>query len=168
MLNNKDWGIFYDTKIMVSVAASLFGLEILFAIFIFGKYLVIRSQCQRVTMMIFYILTILDLVSRMAIMVSLNFKAFFATELLVLSVISLFFALMVGVAHAWILATLIIDLKTLQCKNLKDMEKVNKLRTLFRVTLISWIGIVCCAGIYFFFSRYYIYIMLGEGIMFIL
>ena len=51
----------------------------------------------------------------MAIMVELNYEPFFEDTNLILSVVSLMFALMVGTAHAFILSTLIIDLKTLKC-----------------------------------------------------
>ena len=66
-------------------------------------------------MMIFYLLTLGNLGSRMAIMVELNYEPFFEDTNLILSVVSLMFALMVGTAHAFILSTLIIDLKTLKC-----------------------------------------------------
>ena len=81
---------------MVSTAAALFLALILAGLYIFVKYLVVRAQCKRVSMMIFYLLAITGLSTRMAIMISLNYRAFFATENLVLSVISLMFALMVG------------------------------------------------------------------------
>ena len=68
-------------------------------------------------MIVFYSLTLVDLAVRMAIMVSLNFKPIFATEPLMLSVIALMMALCVGTSHSFILTTLIIDLKTLQCRS---------------------------------------------------
>ena len=68
-------------------------------------------------MMIFYFLTLVDLVGRLAIMISLNFRPFFAMEILVLSVVCLELALFVGASNAWILTSLTIDLKTLKCQN---------------------------------------------------
>ena len=71
-------------------------------------------------MMIFYFLTLIDLSCRMAIMISLNYRTFFAMENLVLSVICLELALMVGTANAFILTSLTIDLKTLKCQSEED------------------------------------------------
>ena len=66
-------------------------------------------------MMIFYFLTLVDLVGRFSIMVSLIFRPFFAMEILVISVVCLELALLVGASNAWILTSLTIDLKTLKC-----------------------------------------------------
>lgn len=66
-------------------------------------------------MMIFYFLTLVDLVGRFSIMVSLIFKPFFAMEILVISVVCLELTLFVGTSNAWILTSLTIDLKTLKC-----------------------------------------------------
>lgn len=68
-------------------------------------------------MMIFYILTLLDMVGREIIMISLNYKPFFAMEILVTSVVCLQFSLFVGTANAWVLTRLTIDLKTLKCQS---------------------------------------------------
>jgi len=72
-------------------------------------------------MMVFYFLTLLDLVGRMAIMVSLNFKTFFAMENLVLSVVCLELALFVGASNAYILTSLTVDLKILKCSNEEEL-----------------------------------------------
>ena len=66
-------------------------------------------------MMIFYFLTLVDLVGRLSIMVSLIFRPFFAMEILVISVVCLELTLLVGASNAWILTSLTIDLKTLKC-----------------------------------------------------
>ena len=66
-------------------------------------------------MMIFYFLTLVDLVGRFSIMVSLIFRPFFAMEILVISVVCLELTLLVGASNAWILTSLTIDLKTLKC-----------------------------------------------------
>lgn len=71
------WHIELKTKVVVSTQAAFFGVLIIFGTFIFVKYLVIRSECQRLPMMIFYILTLGNLGSRMAIMIDLNFNPFF-------------------------------------------------------------------------------------------
>ena len=39
------WQITTSTKVLVLCFASLFGLLILFGLFIFTKYLVVRSKC---------------------------------------------------------------------------------------------------------------------------
>ena len=65
--------------------------------------------------MIFYFLTLVDLTGRMAIMVSLNYRPFFAMENLVISVVCLELALFVGTSNSFILSSLTIDLKTLKC-----------------------------------------------------
>ena len=68
-------------------------------------------------MMIFYLLTLCNLGARMSIMIDLNYDPFITEYNLILSVISLMFALMVGLCHAFILSTLIIDLKMLKCES---------------------------------------------------
>ena len=103
------------TKVTVSTMAGFIGILIIFGGFILVKYIFIRSGCQRVPMMIFYLLTICNLGSRMAIMIDLNYNPFITLYNLILSVISLMFALMVGLCHAFILTQLIIDLKMLKC-----------------------------------------------------
>ena len=80
----------------------------------------VRSGCQRLPMMTFYLLTLGNLGARMAIMIDLNYNPFFTQSNLILSVVSLCFALMVGTAHAYILCTLIIDLRTLKCVSAED------------------------------------------------
>ena len=65
--------------------------------------------------MIFYLITFANLGLRMAIMITLNWRPYFASENLVLSVISLWMALLVGTTHMQILKSLIIDLQTLSC-----------------------------------------------------
>ena len=88
--------------------------------------------------MIFYLLTIGNLGSRMAIMVDLNFNPFFTSQNLTLSVISLMFALMVGTSHAFILSTLIIDLKTLKCQSAEDYKRVIRLKYIYRFSVLVW------------------------------
>ena len=87
--------------------------------YVFVKYVGIRSASGRLTMIIFYSLAFVGLSSRMAIMISLNWRPFFAEEIVILSIISQFFSLLIGSAHAWILSQLNIDLKTLQCFNME-------------------------------------------------
>ena len=83
------WEIGLGSKIIANVGASIFAILILLDIFIFIKYLLIHSKCQRVSMMIFYFLALLCLVGREIIMISLNYKPFFAMEILVTSVVCL-------------------------------------------------------------------------------
>ena len=64
-------------------------------------------------MVIFYVITITNLIVRMAIMISLNFRTFFATENLILSTVSLMLTLLTGTSHAKILLILLVDLQTL-------------------------------------------------------
>ena len=106
-----------NTQILVSIAAALFLALILFGSFIYVKFLILETKCKRASMIVFYSLTLVDLAVRMAIMVSLNFKPIFATEPLTLSVVALMLATCVGTSHSFILTTLIIDLKTLQCRS---------------------------------------------------
>ena len=102
-------------------------------------------------MMIFYLLTLVDLTCRMAIMISLNFRAFFATENLVLSVICLELALMVGTSNAFILTSLTIDLKTLKCKNEEDRKGVARLSCIYRILLYIWTFCIIASCFLFFF-----------------
>jgi len=111
------WHPVWETRVLVSAISFIFLLVTLFGIFILIKYLIIRSQCKRVHMVIFYLITIANLIVRLAIMVTLNFRTFFATTNLILSVASLMFALLTGTSHTKILMTLVIDLKTLKCIN---------------------------------------------------
>ena len=138
----------------------------MFGIFIFVKYLVIKSACQRWPMMIFYVLTLVDLGARMTIMVELNYKTFFAETNLILSVVSLMFALMVGTLHVYILSTLIIDLKTLKCQSEEDYLKVRRLKLIFRLVLYVWMGILIINVALFLIIRKYGYTMLIEAILF--
>ena len=119
-------------------------------------------------MMIFYVLTIIDLVGRLAIMISLNYRSFFAMENLVISVVCLELALMVGTSNAFILTSLTIDLRTLKCQTEEEMTKVTKLRSAYSISLYVWTGLVFTSAVLFFFIANYEYIMLMESIMFTL
>ena len=160
------WNIKLNSQVLVSTSATFFGLLIIFGVFIFVKYLVIRSACQRLPMMIFYLLTLVDLGSRMAIMVELNYAEFFDEWILILSVISLMFALMVGTSHAYILSTLTIDLKTLKCQSEGDYERVRRLRLIYLIVIFVWIAILIINVAFFIYVREYGYTMLIEAILF--
>lgn len=109
------WHPQLPSRILVNIFAVIFLALFCFGAYIFVKYLVIRSQAKRVSMIIFYVLTLMNLGLRMTIIIVLNFKTFFATETLVLSTISLMFTIWVGTSHAQILCSLTIDLKTCRC-----------------------------------------------------
>lgn len=160
------WHIELKSKIVVSTQATFFGILIMFGVFIFVKYLVIRSECQRLPMMIFYLLTIGNLGSRMAIMVDLNFNPFFTDANLILSVVSLMFALMVGTSHAFILSTLIIDLKTLKCVSCDDYKKVVRLKYIYRLAVLVWTLVLLVNVALFLIKKVYSFTMLMEAIMF--
>ena len=160
------WHIELKSKIVVSTQATFFGILIMFGVFIFVKYLVIRSECQRLPMMIFYLLTIGNLGSRMAIMVDLNFNPFFTDSNLILSVVSLMFALMVGTSHAFILSTLIIDLKTLKCVSCDDYKKVVRLKYIYRLAVLVWTLVLLVNVALFLIKKVYSFTMLMEAIMF--
>ena len=160
------WHIELKSKIVVSTQATFFGILIMFGVFIFVKYLVIRSECQRLPMMIFYLLTIGNLGSRMAIMVDLNFNPFFTDSNLILSVVSLMFALMVGTTHAFILSTLIIDLKTLKCVSCDDYKKVVRLKYIYRLAVLVWTLVLLVNVALFLIKKVYSFTMLMEAIMF--
>ena len=154
------------TKITVSTMAGLIGILILFGAFILVKYLFIRSGCQRVPMMIFYLLTICNLGSRMAIMIDLNYNPFITLYNLILSVISLMFALMVGLCHAFILTQLIIDLKMLKCENAQDYKRVVRLTRIYRIAVLVWIIILIVNVVLFIVKKKYSFTMLAEAILF--
>ena len=117
-------------------------------------------------MMIFYCLTLIDLVGRLAIMISLNFRPFFAMEILVISVVCLELALFVGASNAWILTSLTIDLKTLKCQSKKELGKVKNLSLIYTIFLCLWTACLVASAIIFLFVDKYEYIMLMETIMF--
>ena len=154
------------TKVTVSTMASLLGILILFGAFILVKYLFIRSGCQRVPMMIFYVLTIFNLGSRMAIMIDLNYSPFITFYNLILSVISLMFALLVGLCHAFILSQLIIDLKMLKCQNAQDYKRVVRLTRIYRIAVLVWIIILIVNVVLFIVKQKYSFTMLAEAILF--
>ena len=154
------------TKVTVSTMASLIGILILFGAFILIKYIFIRSGCQRVPMMIFYLLTICNLGSRMAIMIDLNYNPFITLYNLILSVISLMFALMVGLCHAFILTQLIIDLKMLKCENAQDYKRVVRLTRIYRIAVLVWIIILIVNVVLFIVKKKYSFTMLAEAILF--
>ena len=164
--DGSQWHIELKSKIVVSTQATFFGILIIFGFFIFVKYLVIRSECQRLPMMIFYLLTIANLGSRMAIMVDLNFNPFFTDTNLILSVVSLMFALMVGTSHAFILSTLIIDLKTLKCESCADYKRVVRLKYIYRLAVLVWTLVLLVNVALFLIKRVYSFTMLMEAIMF--
>lgn len=119
-------------------------------------------------MVIFYLITIANLVVRLAVMVTLNFKTFFATTNLILSVASLMCALLTGTSHTKILMTLVIDLKTLKCINDWEYRETETLKKKMRTALIVWITVLVGASVYFFFERRYEYIMIGYATLFTL
>ena len=118
-------------------------------------------------MIVFYSLTLIDLGVRMAIMVSLNFKPIFSIEPLTLSVVALMLALCVGTSHSFILTTLIIDLKTLQCRSQEDFDRVTRLRRTYRNLLIWWSIIIFGFTVSFAFYPFYAYIMAAICVLFI-
>ena len=103
-------------------------------------------------MMVFYTLAFSDLITRMAIMISLNWRPFFSKEIVILSVISMFCALLVGSSHAWILSQLNVDLRTLKCFSFKEQENINKLNRNYKITLGAWSIIVIGFCVYFFIT----------------
>ena len=129
--SDAEWKVTFASRIITNTSATLFGVVILFEIYIFVKYLIVRAGCSRPAIMVFYVLTFADLFTRMAIMISLNWRPFFATENLILSICSLLFALLVGTSHAWILASLTIDLKVLNCNCEKQVDSVFRTRKIY-------------------------------------
>ena len=146
--------------------AGLIGILIIFGVFILVKYLFIRSECQRVPMMIYYLLTICNLGARMAIMIDLNYNSFITMNNLILSVMSLMFALMVGLCHAFILSNLIIDLKTLKCVSTQDYKKIVRLKRIYRIAFLLWVIILVVNVVLFVVKKKYSFTMLVEAILF--
>ena len=101
---------------LVDTSAAIFGMLILFVIYIFVKYLIIRANVRRKSMIVFYVVTVVDLGTRMTIMVMMNYMTFFSIRTLTLSVVALMFGLLVGTSHTNILNKLTIDLKTIMNK----------------------------------------------------
>ena len=141
------------SQIIVSVCASLFGILIALLLYVFVKYLVIRAECKRYMMMIFYALAFADLLTRMVIMISLNWRPFFAEEIVIISVISMFCALLVGSSHAWILSQLNVDLRTLKCFSIEEQESIKKLNRNYKIILGAWSFIVIGFCVYFFVTK---------------
>ena len=57
--------------IELNVAATCaFGIELALAIYIFVRYLIIQSKCTQRSMMVFYILSMADISTRMAFMIA--------------------------------------------------------------------------------------------------
>ena len=139
-----------ESRVLVSSSAAVFLAVILFGLYIFVKYLVIRSQRKRMAMMLFYLVTLGDLILRMAIMISLNWRAYFAAENLVLSLFSLWSSLMVGTSHMQNLSSLTVDLQTLKCSSLADHQKIVKRQRYSAGALILWTVLLCGALVCFF------------------
>ena len=110
------WKISLASHVVASTAAALFGIMLFCLLYIFIRYLLIQSGCKRTLMMVFYIVSFMDLGTRTTLMIFLNFRPFFATTSLIISVVSMQCAILVGTVHAWILAQLNIDLRTLKCQ----------------------------------------------------
>ena len=119
----QDWEPSTLTKWLVNTSASIFGLLQIFGIYIFVKYLVVRANVRRKSMMVFYIVTVIDLAIRMAIMIMMNYMTFFSIKALTLSVIALMFSLLTGTAHTHILNKLTIDLKTIMNNSNEQQEE---------------------------------------------
>ena len=112
----KNWEPSTVTKVLVDTSAAIFGMLILFGIYIFVKYLIIRANVRRKSMIVFYVVTVVDLGTRMTIMIMMNYMTFFSIRTLTLSVVALMFGLLVGTSHTNILNKLTIDLKTIMNK----------------------------------------------------
>ena len=154
-LHGQDWKITTASKAITNTSACLFGLVILFQTYVFVKYLVVRAGCQRVAMMVFYFFIFADLFTRMAIMISLSYRPFFATENLILSVCSLLFALLVGTSHAWILISLIIDLRVLKCEDVESYQAILRKDKIYKALIISWMIAILACTIFFFVDHKY-------------
>jgi hypothetical protein len=155
------WHPSLESRILVSIGSFGFILIIGFGLIILVKYLFIRSECKRVQMIGFYMITISNLIVRLAIMVSLNWRTFFATENLILSTISLMLTLMTGTSQTQILTTLLIDLETLKCTSQEEYDKTLRLKKRLKIAIFSWIFFLVGSSVFFFFSAKYEYIMLG-------
>ena len=162
------WQITPQSHIVVTMSACLFALLISLIIYVFVKYLIVRGNCKRGMIMVFYVLTFADLFTRMAIMISLNWRPFFATENLILSICSLLFALLVGTSHAWILACLTIDLKVLNCKSEEQVESVFRTRKIYQIVTIGWIIVIIASSLFFLIDHVYEYIVIGQAALFII
>ena len=117
-------------------------------------------------MMIFYIITLIDLVGRFSIMVSLIFRPFFAMEILVISVVCLELTLFVGASNAWILTSLTIDLKTLKCQSKSELQKVRKLNIIYSTCLYIWMAFLLASVVAFILLDSYETTMLMESVLF--
>ena len=74
--NFPDYEIKTSTKIYMSINAGLYIASILTMVYIFSKYVLIRSKCKRKGMIIFYLLMIGQLSVRCAILILLDYYPF--------------------------------------------------------------------------------------------
>lgn len=73
---------------------------------------------------------------------------------------------MVGTSHAYILSTLIIDLKTLKCASAADYKRVIRLKYIYRISVLVWTLILIVNVALFIIKRVYSFTMLLEAILF--
>lgn len=69
---SQDWEPQLPTRILVNFFAFIFLALFCFGAYIFIKYLVIRPQAKRVSMIIFYVLTLINLGLSLTIIIVLN------------------------------------------------------------------------------------------------
>lgn len=119
-------------------------------------------------MLIFYSLSLTNLCLRLAVLIVLNFKAYFATQQLILSTVTLMIGLMVGTTHSQILCSLIIDLKTCGCSSKDDYAAIDRLRLRFNWGLAIWILVLVGSGIFFYVYPHYETIMLTYMILYLI
>jgi len=127
------------TVIANGTAAGVFGLAWLFALFILVRYLIIQNRCQQKTMIIFYIIVLCNLGSRIIYFVFSCFVAQKAEYLVLVASISTVASVMAGVSHSQNLSRLIVDLALARSETQESYDKLVRRRYIFHGLLVFWL-----------------------------
>ena len=120
----------------------LFSLCLGFAVYILVRYLVVKNKCEQMSMVVFYLLCIFDLASRMTYLLMSIFIDQVNTELYMVSQISNIASIVVGVVHSHNLVRLLFDLASVKCTTREQYEALSKRRIYFRVVFGLWLCLI--------------------------
>ena len=109
-----------------AVAALLFLICLSFALYILIKYLIIDNKFGQMSMILFYVFSILDLLTRVTFLIMSCFFENFSKPLRVLQTVSTILSISSGVAHAHNLSLLLLDLESVQFDSFNSFMKVKQ------------------------------------------
>lgn len=154
-----------DTIILNSTCAVLYGLALLWALYILVKFLVIQNKCQQKSMIVFYTIVSMDLTTRIIYLIFSCFVQQKANYLLLAAALSTVASVLAGVSHSQNLSRLVFDLSAVKCDTQEKYDKLVRKRYIFHGLLAFWL-LVTVIYLGLILEDWYRWASLGETILF--